>query len=170
MGSHTWVTGSPSPPVLNSHPEAWLGVSLRDRFWGQWHCKSAPSAPAGSPLSVSQPKLVASSMPFWGKPCRPLPLGGLGICGLMNVLVTTWGTEGGAWTGEEGQLAGEGQGSPLPPLPRRPASDTPGPGHPSRRPGRFKKFGKQEAHTAQKKAEAWVGKKNKPKKKILHQR
>lgn len=25
MGNHTWATVSPSSPVLNSHPEAWLG-------------------------------------------------------------------------------------------------------------------------------------------------
>lgn len=42
MGSHTWATGSPSPPVLNSPPEAWLGVSLRDRLGGSGTANQRP--------------------------------------------------------------------------------------------------------------------------------
>ena len=89
---------------------------------------------------------------------------GLGACELMD-----GGQGGGEGTGEEGQLTGEGRvGSLPPPLPsclsllRLPASDTPGPG--PLRHGCFRK-GRQEVHTAHKKAEAWTNQKPKKKKK-----
>lgn len=42
MGNHTWATVCPLPPVLNSHPEAWLGVSLRDRLGGRHTANQHP--------------------------------------------------------------------------------------------------------------------------------
>lgn len=80
MGNHTWATVSPSPAVLNSHPEAWLDVSLRDRPGGSLSASQHP-LPSWFPLLVSQPKLVASSMPFLGLALPAPPLGGLPIYG-----------------------------------------------------------------------------------------
>lgn len=67
----TWEVGSPGKPhlglcVLSGHPEAWLGVPLMDTGLGAVALQISTLYSSWFPLLVSQPKLVASSVPFWG--------------------------------------------------------------------------------------------------------
>lgn len=67
----TWEAGSLGKPhlgccVLSSCPEAWLGVSFMDAGLGAVGLQISTLYPSWFPLLVSQPKLVASSVPFQG--------------------------------------------------------------------------------------------------------
>ena len=73
LGNHTWASVSTLPPVWNSYPGAWLGVSLRDTGLGAVALEISTFHPSWVPLLVFQSKLVASSVPFWGWPCLLLP-------------------------------------------------------------------------------------------------
>lgn len=78
MGNHTWATVSPSPPVLNSHPEAWLDVLLRDRLGGAVALPISTLCPSWFPPLGFSAKAGGFIYAFLG---LALPAPPLGVCG-----------------------------------------------------------------------------------------
>lgn len=126
-GRGTWL---PAPEATlsslspdHSHPEAWLGPSLRIQLWGQLHFRLVlPSTPAVTPpFLVSRLKLVASPpfAPLGTAPPAP-PHRGLrrragrspGALAVPECATSCPGrpvfsSRGGSWPGDRGQESGQ---------------------------------------------------------------
>lgn len=99
MGNHTWASVSTSPPVWNSYPEAWLGVSLRDTGLGAVALQISTFHPSWIPRLGFSAKAGGFICAFSGLALPAPPLRGPGIYGqgameFLNVFVTTWRVEG----------------------------------------------------------------------------